>query len=197
MISPQQKEILLSCGSKIQVIDNLFSWQEREYFFQFAYRSLFTARNGASDATTVSFNPQLNLHCQYSSEDNINFKLINSPNFVNNIKDDIGYPRKAWLNLILPGFWIHQHSDVNARTNTEQITLMYFASFKWEKHFGGDVIFCNKFTGEKERIVEYLPGRLILFNSSIPHITTLTTGQSLPRYTYVCLFDKEKNEYGQ
>jgi Rps23 Pro-64 3,4-dihydroxylase Tpa1-like proline 4-hydroxylase len=189
----RHQEITLSCGSKIQVFDDLFSWQQREYFFEFVNNSLYTPHTGASTATNESFSPQMILQSSYGEEDNLNFGLIHLDT-VSKYLVDAGKPARTWVNITLPGFWIHQHSDASTRKNAKLTTLMYFASFKWEKHFGGDTIFCNKMTGEKERVVEYIPGRLILFDSYIPHITTITTGHALARYAYVCLFSKENNE---
>jgi len=193
MINANHKEIILSCGSKIQIFDNLFSWQEREYFFQFVAGSLYTTQNGASTATTESFSKQVIFQSHYDKNDDKNFNLLYSPNITSHLKT-LGFPTRSWANVTLPGCWIHQHSDASTRQYDGQITLMYFASFKWEKHFGGDTIFCNSHTGEKERVVEYVPGRLVLFDSCIPHITTLTIGQALPRYTYVYIFAKEQDE---
>ena len=178
-------ERLTSCGQRILIVDNAFAFHETEHFYRFLETSLYTPL--ASPSKIFRDVPTKTMVSIYSDTDNVNFGLLQRPQISELLPKNKQV--KAWANLGQPGTFITKHTDVQESLQSGT-TLIYCANLAWEDHFGGDLIFCNKY-GEKEIVVGFKPGRLMLFNSVTPHIITTTCGIAPIRYAYVAGFSEE------
>lgn len=80
---------------------------------------------------------------------------------------------------------------VNLSTQTEPhfihthdgITLLYYVNLDWDESFGGETIFYKEDLSEIVYTSKYTPGRIIIFDGTIPH--TFRAQSSLgPRYRF-------------
>ena len=55
--------------------------------------------------------------------------------------------------------------------NNQEYTLMVFINYKWEEKWGGDFQLLKEYDDNAEitQSIKYIPGRIILFDGSIPH----------------------------
>ena len=60
---------------------------------------------------------------------------------------------------------------IDSLPNLQTHTLMVFINYKWEKEWGGDFQLLKEYDDNAEitQSIKYIPGRIILFDGSIPH----------------------------
>lgn len=78
------------------------------------------------------------------------------------------------LNLIqINGQSLGQNGTVHVDTsfNTGERTLMVFINFKWQEKWGGKFQLLEEYNDNAKilKSIEYIPGRIILFDGNIPH----------------------------
>jgi hypothetical protein len=177
-----------SCNKEIVVIDNAFDVYEMEHFYLFLENSLYNSLKFSSKARRdVPINTLMSV---YDKQDHDKFGLLKRAKIAGLIPNE--NLTKGWANLGPPGTFITSHTDIQDSLSSG-VTLIYCANLFWEDHFGGDLIFCNSI-GEKEVVVGFKPGRVILFDSTIPHLITATCGIAPVRYAYVAGFEEKISE---
>lgn len=178
----------LSCGKKITIFDDVFSYRDREYFESFAKNLSFVHEVNGHSRTTKHL-PTSIFHCRFRQEDDKNLGLYaklkkhDHFKFLNDLQQ-----LTSWVNLTVPCSIFHTHTDAGNDPPNEQEThtLLYYVNCHWEDWYGGETIFYNSFR-EKEIVVDFVPGRLIMFNSTIPHKPAYTYAHTYGRYSYVTL----------
>jgi Rps23 Pro-64 3,4-dihydroxylase Tpa1-like proline 4-hydroxylase len=184
----KKKSLTTSCGKFIDVYDNVFSIREQECFEMYFINSNYTYQNTKTSATTTHL-PSTFLHCRLDNSkdvqslgffNNNNIKLILSQ--FNRLEFNV-----AWINLSLPGTYYQKHTDIGDVLNEKALTLMYYGTTTWQDSYGGETFFYNDY-GEKEIVVDYIPGRVVIFDSSTCHKPAFSYGHVVGRYTFVTLF---------
>ena len=181
------KSLHTSCGKFINIYDNLFSAREQEYFENVCMTSNYTYRSTQTSSNT-SHLPSTFLHCRMSIQDVEKFGIFS----VDNIKKILSVYNRldfctAWVNMSLPGSFYQKHTDSGIELDYNAITLMYYGTTTWEDSYGGETFFYND-QGEKEIVVDYLPGRVVIFDSSLSHKPAFSYGHVVARYTFVSIF---------
>lgn len=192
-VNIRKKSLKTSCGKFIDIYDNVFMFREQEFFENFFMDSYYQYKKAASSYST-SHLPTTFLHSRYK-EDDVNRLNFFYPENIKKILDSYGELEfsTAWVNLSLPGTYCQKHSDIGSQFGTEQLTIMYYGTTTWQDSFGGETFFYNE-NGEKEIVVDYIPGRVVIFDSSIPHKPAFSYGHEVGRYVFVCLMYRDKNE---
>jgi len=107
----------------------------------------------------------------------VDFSLNNLPEKINNLYQFlIEYVVQQEYNLHtvqLNGQSVAQNGTVHI-DNTPNIgdrTLMVFFNYKWKKEWGGNFQLLEEYENDSKILkdVEYVPGRVILFDGGIPH----------------------------
>jgi Rps23 Pro-64 3,4-dihydroxylase Tpa1-like proline 4-hydroxylase len=180
----KKKSLTTACGKFVDVYDNVYSFREQEFFENFLINSFYTTKSAASQTTRHL--PNTYLHSRFSREDVENLKIFNNSN-IKNIISSYGVEAygEAWANLSLPGTYYQKHSDAK-ELEVNQITIMYYATMTWQDSFGGETFFYNDY-GEKEIVVDFIPGRVVIFDSSLAHKPAFSYGHIVGRYVFVCL----------
>jgi hypothetical protein len=62
-------------------------------------------------------------------------------------------------------------------------TLLYYANKEWQTHWGGETVFLDDSAQEIEYVVRFQPGRIVVFDSVIPHLAHVQTPLG-PRYRF-------------
>lgn len=179
----KQKKLKLTCGKHIDIYQNLFSLAERSYFAEYALNSFFKLGGGSNKANKLKGESYFS--CVLSTNDEENFGLTNFPVIKKLFKK---YNRKeSWINATHHGSIYYTHTDIayNSSNKEDWLTLLYCVNLSWDTEQGGEIMFFNDI-GEKEIAVDFIPGQLIAFDSSIGHRAAFSYGHIEPRIMYVC-----------
>tara|TARA_B100001996_G_C18649271_1_gene588726 strand:- start:638 stop:1234 length:597 start_codon:yes stop_codon:yes gene_type:complete len=77
--------------------------------------------------------------------------------------------KKSWVNLFNRDSPTNRyHADAHSY-DSSYLSLLYYANSKWDLEWDGGTVFRTDDLSEVEYLSDYKPGRLILFDSSIPH----------------------------
>ena len=172
-------------GKKIYVFDNVFESDWRRNAFKFILQSKF--KLGWVDQEDPAHYQQY-LHSHFTKEDLDNFGILKEfkekkiHKLLENKQIDA-----AVVNL-------SHHSDVNFVHPHKNTTLLYYANPYWKEEWAGETLFFNESCTEVVYTSIYKPGRLIIFDGSIPH-TIRAPSRSAPQYrfTFAMFFDKGNN----
>jgi len=105
------------------------------------------------------------------------FKLNEAPKKISNLYNflinDIIQSPYILENIQLNGQFLGQNgtTHTDSKFNEGKMTLMVFITFKWQKEWGGEFQLLEEYKDNAKIIksIEYIPGRIILFDGSIPH----------------------------
>lgn len=174
------KILKLSCESTVEIYDNCFTESERFHLYSFSIYSNYKFGRTSDESTRVN-RPGSFFSCFFSKEDDTNFSF-NSKNIVQDITKRFKYKR-SWINATIPGSWYYGHVD----SSEESITLLYASNLHWDSEHGGETLFYNSY-GEKEIVVDFMPGRIIKFDGRLKHKPAMSNGHFEPRYMYTCQY---------
>jgi hypothetical protein len=146
----------------ITVFDNLFTLRDRLEAFEFIKNSYY--KIGWTDSSTEEHSKYAFLHSTYNDDDLLKFnlysKIMNSE--IGNLV--AGLTRtKAIVNLSVP-------SDANfIHAHPEKKGILYYANINWQEGWHGETLFFDETRTRIEFASPYTPGRVIVFDSKIPH----------------------------
>jgi hypothetical protein len=181
----KHKQIVLNDKRVIDVYDDVFLFAEVIAYEKFIKNSLFTA-TGFDRAGYKNINTQI--HALYSISDFQHMGMLNSKGFqfLNKTHElfdlensnDIQQIR---VNLSTPAEANYVHTDfLNGKT------FIYYACHEWEVQWGGHTLFLDEQMQEAEYTCLYKPGRVVVFDGSIPHmIMTPSVLCPINRFTFV------------
>jgi hypothetical protein len=176
------KTLTTSCGGTIQIIDDVFTFNEKHHFKMFAQSALYSL--GRSSSELWEHKQGTFFSSTFNEVDDRNFGLMQS----DSAKEKISWLWKnrgifrSWLNATLPGSRYYFHRDSQEKGNK---TLLYYVNMEWDPEDGGETLFANK-DCEVEIAVSYIPGRVVIFDSDLPHKPSLTADSVEPRFIYTC-----------
>ncbi len=107
----------------------------------------------------------------------VNVEFIES--ILDNIKSPTAFTLKRIVNRsVIEKSWINvfnrdnptnrYHADAHTY-DSSYLSLLYYANSKWDLEWDGGTVFRTDDLSEVEYLSDYKPGRIILFDSSIPH----------------------------
>ena len=179
------KEITVDRGKKIFIFDDVFEMDYRRKLFQFILNSKYIL--GWKDTEDPHNSQHLYLHSQYSKQDVENSKILESIEHLALKKMVLGRELgRATINmsLITDTYFAHPHKN---------ITLLYYANPQWKEEWAGETLFFNETVSEVVFTSIYKPGRIILFDGSIPHsLRPQSRVAPAYRFTYSIFFDEDK-----
>lgn len=187
------KNLKTSDGMFVDVFDNVFTYQEQEYFEFYMSTSEYTYRESPGSHIT-SHLPWTHLHRRLSVEELQSFGIFKNENLLSIISTyNLNEINTSWFNLSLPYTQYQIHTDKQLRIDNaiKVISLMYYATNTWKENYGGETFFYNNKL-EKELVVDYIPGRFVLFDSRIPHKPAFSSGHVVGRYVFVSLLRDKK-----
>lgn len=153
---------------KIWVFDNVFTFAERSAMYAFFLGSRFMFNRGATPLPEAGSNI-FQLRSTYSDVDVKNCKFFDNKK-IQNILTDLGVDSFGMVsprvNACLPSDVYQYHTD---SLDTTCITLLYFANLEWAPEWEGETIFAEHDGKNIFCSTAFIPGRLVAFNSSIPH----------------------------
>ena len=176
------KELTLN-GKQLIVFDDVFSYSERLNFYSF-----FTSGPFRFNGTA---NPELNanlreyIQSNYSQEDLKNSKFF-SPYLINIL-------RKYIKNKVITRSYVFSSNFLTRHyfhSDPGGLTLLYYANLEWSINDGGETLFVNDSIDEVLYTSLFKPGRIVLFDSSIPHKSnTIPVTTTNFRFSFVMNFE--------
>lgn len=177
------KEYTLDSGKKIYVFDGLLPLQLRDKIFAFINNSKF--RIGWADGTSETSSAKKFMFSSYSVEDDENAGLLaflrttQVNQYISGMEQ-----KKSIVNLSVPSdtHWAHSHP--------EKLVVLYYANMEWEQHWHGETLFYTEDLNDIELALRYTPGRIVVFDASIPHaMRPQSPAADHYRFTYAMTFD--------
>nr|BAR30208.1 prolyl hydroxylase homologue [uncultured Mediterranean phage uvMED] len=163
MIIVPKKEVKHSTGKIIDVYDDLFSYRDVLGYWKFITRSLYMIDEPDNFAMPL----ELKFYSLYSWDDTKLLGFTNHPSF---LKLDEKYNFSQYqlvqcrINLSTP----HQKNRIH--TDEDGLTLVYYVNPKWDFTWGGHTLFMDDLLQEAEYTCIYKPGRVVIFDGTIPHM---------------------------
>jgi len=159
---------------KIFIYDNIFDYSCRTGIYEMALQSFFQIKG--YDNKILENKKDISLVSLYTLRDfegtqifeNIPYELKEKHNL------DLKQIDSIMINLCTPHDRFHVHTD----NDSNGLTLIYYLNLEWNIEWGGDTCFLKSNGVDFEHIVEYKPGRLVLFHPQIPHIIRPSTSLS-------------------
>jgi hypothetical protein len=181
------RETITSAGKRIHVYDDLVTFEERTTFLNF-FRQSYYKIDGGDNLTQYVAGYQIYSAYSLDDLDHMKFTKTNAYELLNekyglqdrNIK-------QVRVNHVTYGERNSVHQD------NVPITLMYYANLEWDVSWGGHTFFLNEPVDEIYHTVTYKPGRIVVFDGTIPHmIMSTNTLAEAPRLSFVIQYDGEK-----
>lgn len=165
-------------GKKIEIFDDLFEVREKHQIYDFIERSIFKVKR--IPANWIPTN-QPTLKSEYSFIDSIKSGFFNK-NIVEIIKRNNLRVNKIYVNLCTASDIYEYHVDGFTKGS---LTMIYYANLKWQPNWEGETHFSNN-ENDIDYCSSFIPGRLVLFDGSIPHKSTQPSFLAEQyRYVYV------------
>ena len=183
------KEIVFERDKKMYVFDDVFEMDWRATAFLYMKQSLF--RIGWQDSNDPHYGQHVYLHSSYSESDVANLGILNEIKDKKMLslleKETLGSDVRAVVNLSMPTDTYFAHSHKNT-------TLLYYANPSWKEEWAGETLFFNEELSEVVYTSIYKPGRVIIFDGSIPH-SIRPQSKIAPqfRFTFTMFFEKNKS----
>ena len=158
---PLTKEVTVSSGKKIYIFDDVFEMAWRRYAYERIAKSAFNI--GWADTEDENEIQHVYLHSRLTADEVKNlgfFKAMQEP-MLRELLAGAAFSR-ATVNLSVPTdtYFAHPHKN---------LTLLYYSNMRWREEWAGETLFYNESVSEIEFASMYKPGRVILFDGSIPH----------------------------
>lgn len=173
----------LPSGKEIHIYDGLVPLILRTNIYEFINSSRYVI--GWGDGTSEKMISHRFLHSQFNDEDNENCGLLPflKNTAVNELIKDLEV-KKSIVNLSVPSDTHFPHA------HPEKLVLLYYANLNWEAHWHGETLFYSEDLENIEYASRYTPGRIVLFDATIPHaIRPQSTSADNYRFTYALTFE--------
>jgi len=154
-------------GRTIHVFDGLFTKAEAEAIYVSICQLQFRVAN-------VNFLDVQGIQDKHLKAD-VDVSFLDSIKLFGGSRDEIisplfgedFYMHKAYVNLGIKGDAHKCHVD--AYHEGQGKTILYYANRDWDQNHGGETIFYNMEQTEIAFVSSYKPGRLVIFDSDLPH----------------------------
>lgn len=163
-------EHITKSGKIIRVWDDFFPLDIRHYIFRqimmAGFKLSLTSDPIITDQTSV-----LHLTCPINLADLMSMKfdissIVGNKKFMN-----------SWLNLNSAHERTQYHVDI---AEPDCVSILYYANLKWDINWDGGTIWRSEDLKDIEFISDYVPGRLVMFDSTIPHKAIQPTYEAAP-----------------
>lgn len=183
---PASRKYVTSTGRELHVFDGLVPLNLRNRVLLYAQNSSF--RLGWGDSFSETARQHVYLHSSYSEQDDIDLGLITYLKENTPVGDLVkGLPRRrSILNLSVPSESHFPHTHGN------ELIVLYYVNTNWRPEWHGESLFYSEDLSEIELALPYTPGRVVVFDATIPHAyRPQSTIAEHYRYTLAMGFDKE------
>ncbi len=161
---PTHKRVTVEGGKHIDIFDGYFPMSYRLLAYEFCYNSFY--RIGWADTIgTESDDRDYHLYSLFSEKEFADLRFMEQIEQHQEIMEVLGgLPiKKVVVNLSTPS------SIYRVHTHDEQKVMLYYINLRWEPTWYGETLFYSEDLSEVQFAHPYVPGRLLIFDASIPH----------------------------
>ena len=159
---PNCVEFRTDSNKRIAVYDDLFSRRFREMMFSFASNSMFVI--GWPDGATEQMRTNSFLHSRFSYDDVVNCGILDEIRASSAASELDGLEfEHCVLNLSTPADSHYPH------THPEETIFLYYVNTEWFDGWHGETLFFDETLKTIAHACMYTPGRLVIFDGTIPH----------------------------
>lgn len=165
------KEVKIDDHRNIYIIDDLFSFSEISGNYASAIEHKYSIYN-SSDAEVQNLSDK-RLGCPLEMDDNILSNVYSGERleiFKKIIPQDQYTHWRSYINLGIHSDYHKIHVDDFSIGSG--LTLLYYVNRNWNCDWGGETIFFDDQRKDIKYISSFIPGRILIFDSSIPHTAT-------------------------
>ena len=175
----------------LQVYDDLFTYDERLHFIKVITQSYYSV-NGSDAIFNLKTDNVPQIFSSYSEQDLDYIGILKTKGF-KFLDNDHGLLTKqikqVRVNLSPPSERNLVHTDQSG------LTFLYYPNLDWRIEWGGHTVFFNETLEEVEYTCLYKPGRVVVFDGTIPHmIMTPTMMCPIHRYSFAIQFSHINKE---
>ena len=174
-----RKQIALE-DRTIETIDDAFSLVEKDHIYDYAINAPYRLARLSSELPSQRSYPTLK--SDVSIADLIRMGVFNK-NVLSVIQDSNLRVLQAYINLGTCSDRYFYHVDSNT---SKDKTLLYYINLDWRSEWEGETHFSNESLTDIVHSSAFVPGRIVLFDATIPHKTSQPSyGSELFRYCLV------------
>lgn len=183
-----------SNNKPIYIYDDLFDYATRLHFYNVILNTVFSIKG-----TDLHFKKNKQFYSVYNDHDLSMFGFTNTKGYahINEVHDlESSIIKMVRINLSTNSEHNEPHCDHFTTTDKPMvgITLIYYANLVWDISWGGQTLFLNEKLDEAVYCSLFKPGRVILFDNTIPHmILAPTTYAKEHRFSFVMQFENDPN----
>ena len=175
------KTLLQIEDRQLTIFDDVYSAAYRERLYHFCSTRHFTT--DGSDTARLEYKGDFNLYCNLLAGNQLqqsNFLNLEGTKEILSMLD--GYEIiQARVNLSTLHDKNRFHCD--AAGSNDVRTILYYPNMTWNIEWGGYTMFTNQNMSKLEYCSFYIPGRVILFDGTIPHCISAPS-PSAPTYRF-------------
>ena len=153
-------------GDSIVIFDDLFEYDTRMLWFQALYNSHLTFGISYDSQLTEQMSVAgLGNHWPKYEWDNYGLDRHKNWPEVQKVLGERTWKR-AWMSVNTGREMYRWHSD---NAENEAKSILFYPNLKWDTDWDGQTVFKSRDGKTYEYCVDYVPGRLVVFDSRIPH----------------------------
>jgi hypothetical protein len=170
----------------IQIYDDVFDFGYRNEIYQYVKKSLF--KIGWVDSSVPEKSYEF-LHSAYSKED------MNKLEFFEQLKNSSVMEHFKGLEYKHTKVNLSTPSDANfVHSHQEKLAILYYVNLDWQDGWHGETHFYDEYGKDIIYTSPYTPGRIIVFDATIPHaIRPQSVIGPKFRFTLASFFDYPTN----
>ena len=169
--------------SKIEIFDNEVPFDDMQNIYEYVINSNF--RLGWEDRYDKHVS---NIHSAYTKEEaetSLLLKNLRKVSEKSKFKINIDNFDKCIVNLSKCGDYHFNH------THKGLMVLLYYVNLEWKDGYAGETLFYDDSLVNAESVVSFVPGRIVIFDGTIPHtIRPQSTYGPDYRFTISCFIRK-------
>lgn len=180
------KEFKLSSGRYIRYFDDMVDLATQQHFATFCQNSQYRLDGLSRD----NWETQKRYIVSYFSEEELDSSRLFHVSKIQNLLDTHAPNKKRvrqWVIFSDLSTKVYMHYDGGFKVDGS-MSFLYYVNNNWDPEWGGETLFAND-KGEPEVIIPYTPGRIVLFDSKIPHRSTFVSPDSPWRLTFNAVFN--------
>ena len=176
----------------IEVYDGLFDAKEMYKFYNFAQKSEYSLQRTSTGF--VEHKSLATLKCDLSLGEALRLGLFKSPNFkelLERISQKELRLERSYINLCTSDDLFPYHVD---DYDEDGLTMLYYMNTEWQPMWEGETHFANETMDDIIFSSAFIPGRLAVFNPTIPHKSSQPSRYANQfRFTYAMKFISKKD----
>lgn len=180
-------------NKSIKIYDEVFSFGEMQSIYGYAFNSLYKPNRHALNYPGVDAKYAPTLKSNLSLPDMLKFAFFQSKWVRSILKENNLRVSSAYINLCTASDTYTFHTDSGQR---EVPTMLAYLNMQWDLSWEGETHFSDEQGRDVLYSAGFVPGRVIMFNSSIPHKSS-QPGPMADNYRYVLAVKLATKEYKQ